>query len=234
MRKSTNSVGRLAQTAIHDSLIGQTIEFIWDSLLPWKDDPDRPFAEAEEELNAQLHNFLQSRAIEKFPMVFFQTEQRQDGRRRVDLSAKPTRAVTIQGVTYKRYHPFLVIEGKRLPSPSRDREREYVSGGTELSGGIQRFKLGLHGKDYATAVIIGYVQRGDLAQWKSVINGWIADLATGQSSDWAATEILSPVGTKNTCTRSRYSSKHLRTTGCKTTFIELSHFWIQVTDRTQE
>jgi hypothetical protein len=108
MRKSTNSVGRLAQTAIHDSLIDQTIEFIWDSLLPWKDDPDRPFAEAEEELNAQLHNFLQSRAIEKFPMVFFQTEQRQDGRRRVDLSAKPTRAVIIQGVMYSRYQPILL------------------------------------------------------------------------------------------------------------------------------
>src|SRR5690554_3382177 len=128
MRNPTNSIGRLARTAVQDTLIEQTIEFIWDSLLPWKNDPDRPFAEAEEELNAQLHNFLQSRATDEFPMVFFQTEQRQEGRRRVDLSAKPTHAVTVQGVIYNRYHPLLVIEGKRLPSPSREREREYITG----------------------------------------------------------------------------------------------------------
>lgn len=234
MRKSINSVGRLAQTAIHDSLIGQTIEFIWDSLLPWKDDPDRPFAEAEEELNAQLHNFLQSRASETFPMVFFQTEQRQDGRRRVDLSAKPTHAVTIEGVMYNRYRPLIVIEGKRLPSPSREREREYVTGGVALSGGIQRFKLGLHGKEHSTALIVGYVQNGDALHWRSLVNGWIADLATERSSEWAKTEILFEVEAQNASARTRYSSRHLRTKECKTQFIELSHFWIRLVDRNRD
>jgi hypothetical protein len=229
-----NSVGRLAQTAIHDSLIGQTIEFIWDSLLPWKDDPGRPLAEAEEELNAQLHNFLQSQAIEKFPMVFFQTEQRQEGRRRVDLSAKSIRAITIEGVMYNRYRPLLVIEGKRLPSPSREREREYVSGGVALSGGIQRFKLGLHGKEHSAALIVGYVQKGDALQWKSLINAWIADLATRQSAEWAATEILFEVEAKNASARTRYLSKHSRTKECKTQFIEISHFWIQLADRNRD
>jgi hypothetical protein len=230
MRKSTNSVGRLAQSAIHDSLIDQTLEFIWDSLLPWKDDPDRPFAEAEEELNAQLHNFLQSRASEEFPMVFFQTEQRQEGRRRVDLSAKPTHAVTIQGVIYNRYRPLLVIEGKRLPAPSRKREREYVSGGTALSGGIQRFKWGLHGKDHSTALIVGYIQKGDARQWHSRINDWITELAASHATEWSGAEILKELDAANANDRARYSSTHPRVQNCKPAIIHLSHFWLKCAD----
>lgn len=230
MRRSMDSIGRLAQSAIHDSLIEQTIEFIWDSLLPWKDDPDRPFAEAEEELNAQLHNFLQSRANDEFPMVFFQTEQRQEGRRRVDISAKPIRAVAVQGILYNRYRPFLVIEGKRLPAPSREREREYVSSGVALSGGIQRFKMGLHGKEHSIAIIVGYIQKGDALEWQPVINRWISDLAAAEPSEWSPNETLSKVGAGNSKSQARYSSKHSRANGCKTTVIRIAHLWIRCAD----
>ena len=39
------------------------------------------------------------------------------------------------------------MEGKRLPTPGSGREREYVASATgeKPGGGVQRFKLGLHG-----------------------------------------------------------------------------------------
>lgn len=229
MREPSKSIGRLASNAIQVSLIEQTIEFVWGCLIPWRDDPDRPFAESEEELNAQFHNFLQSRACEVFPMVLFQHEQRQEGRRRVDLSVKPIKKVVIEGVTYTKYHPILVIEGKRLPPPSKTREREYVSGGKELSGGIQRFKLGLHGRELPTAIILGYLQQGTLQEWHFRINGWISDLARDQSDDWANHEILAELSLQREGQKARTSSVHPRIKGCATPEIQILHFWVQLT-----
>jgi hypothetical protein len=83
---------------------------------------------------------------------------------------------TFVGRTYRTiYDPFLVFEGKRLPAPSKAREREYVSGGTAYSGGIQRFKRGLHGATVEQAAIVGYVQDDGFAQWLTRINSWISD-----------------------------------------------------------
>lgn len=60
----------------------------------------------------------------------------------------------------------MVIECKRLPTPGgKDREREYVSGfhaNGSPTGGIQRFKLGLHGGQVHDAAMIGYVVNGCL------------------------------------------------------------------------
>lgn len=229
MREPSKSIGRLAPSAVQASLVEQTIEFIWGCLIPWRNDPDRPFVEGEEELNAQFHNFLQSCANEIFPMVLFQHEQRQEGRRRVDLSVKPIKKVDIEGVTYTKYQPILVIEGKRLPPPSKTREREYVSGGKEFSGGIQRFKLGLHGRELPTAIILGYLQQGTLQDWHSRINEWISDLARGQSDDWANHEILAEFSHQHEGQKARTSSVHPRLKGCKTPEIKILHFWVQLT-----
>ena len=66
------------------------------------------------------------------------------------------------GQTYHTiYDPFLVFEGKRLPAPVVSREREYVIGGAKKSGGIRRFKLGLHGAQQTTAAMVGYIQKSD-------------------------------------------------------------------------
>lgn len=228
MRKPSKTIGRLAPSAVQASLIEQTIEFVWKCLTPWRNDPDRPFAEGEEELNAQFHNFLQSCANETFPMVLFQHEQRQEGRRRVDLSAKPATKIIIEGVTYTKYQPILVIEGKRLPAPSKIREREYVSGGQNLSGGIQRFKLGLHGKEHATVIILGYLQQGELQEWHSCINEWISDLASNAPSDWGNHELLAAFSHHCKGQKARTSSVHPRLKECKTPEIQILHFWIQM------
>lgn len=226
MTQVANSIGRLTKTAICNSLIDQTIDFIWSSLLPWKNDPDRPFAEAEEVLNGQFHDFLQSRANEEFPMVYFRHEQRQEGRRKVDLSAKPVQSVTIQGLTYSKYQPIIVIEGKRLPAPTKSREREYVTGGESVSGGIQRFKLGVHGKEHQTVIILGYVQNESLQDWYDCINAWISELAGTHSSDWSVTETLSEFQSLNSNARARSVSVHSRAIGSSKA-IRIIHFWIQ-------
>lgn len=226
MTQAVNSIGRLAKTAIRNSLIDQTIDFIWSSLLPWKYDPDRPFAEAEEDLNGQFHDFLQSRANGEFPMVYFRHEQRQEGRRKVDLSAKPTQSVTIQGVAYSKYQPIIVIEGKRLPAPTKSREREYVTGGESVSGGIQRFKMGVHGKEHKTVIILGYVQKGSLHDWYDCINVWISELAETHSSDWNVIESLSEFQSFDSDTRAKSVSVHPRAMGCSKT-VSILHFWIQ-------
>lgn len=227
MPQAVNSIGRLAKTAICNSLIDQTIEFIWSSLLPWKNDPECPVAEAEEDLNGQFHDFLSSRAQEEFPMVYFRHEQRQEGRRKVDLSAKPVQSVTIQGVSYSKYQPIIVIEGKRLPAPTKSREREYVTGGESVSGGIQRFKLGVHGKEHDTVIILGYVQKRPLQDWYDCINVWISELAETHPGDWDVIESLSEFQSSDSDVRAKSVSVHPRTIGCKSKTIRILHFWIQ-------
>lgn len=227
MPESTPSLGRLGPNVIQTSLIAKTIEFVWECLLPWRDDPDREAKEGEEELNAQFHNFLQSEATQRFPMVLFQHEQRQEGRRRVDLSAKPVNRAIIEGVTYTKYDPILVIEGKRLPTPTKAREREYVTGGEESSGGIQRFKMGLHGKHHATAIILGYLQKGNLNEWHTRINDWIFELSKLEKDIWSNREKLgaSMIDDEG---KAWSESMHPRDTGCKTPQIRIMHFWIDL------
>lgn len=227
MSRVVNPIGRLAETAICNSLIDQTIDFIWSSLLPWKNDPDRPFAEAEEDLNGHFHDFLSSRANEEFPMVYFRHEQRQEGRRKVDLSAKPVKSITIQGVAYSKYQPIIVIEGKRLPAPTKSREREYVTGGESVTGGIQRFKLGVHGKKHETVIILGYIQKKSLQAWYSHINVWISELTETHPGDWNVIESLSEFQSSDSDARARSVSVHPRVMGCRSTTIRILHFWIQ-------
>ena len=103
------------------------------------------------------------------------------------------------------YDPFMVIEAKRLPAPTSDREREYVTGKDKSSGratgGIQRFKLGLHGAGNEIAAIVEYVQKHSVQTWFGQINQWISDLATSNGKDgcvWSNAEKLQELEYDNT------------------------------------
>ena len=50
---------------------------------------------------------------------------------------------------------FFVMEAKRLPTPSKSREKEYVEGNL---GGIERFKRGHHGNSLAKSAMVAYIQ----------------------------------------------------------------------------
>jgi hypothetical protein len=175
------------------ALADRTLEFVYAELAGWRDDQDRAPEEGEERLNAQLCNYLNVAASHRFPMVFFSHEEKQTGTRRVDMSAVPGKGGFIGQTYHTIYDPFLVFEGKRLPAPTSSREREYVTGGRAKSGGIQRFKLALHGAQQTTAAMIGYIQANDAVTWLSVVNQWIRELAsdgTSAEETWSLDEQL--------------------------------------------
>lgn len=210
------------------TLVDRTLDFIRSQLPCWRDDADRPVERAEDNLNLQLCDYLDRSARFSFPEVRFSREEPQTGRRSVDLAAKPVLRAVIRGREYTIYQAFLVIEGKRLPAPSTEREREYVSGGERTTGGIQRFKLGVHGAELHVAALVAYVQNGSPNDWCSTVNGWILDLV-GTTSDgctWEAHEVLNLLEQDDELGIIISRSSHGRTGVPSGTTIDMVHFWI--------
>jgi len=121
----------------------RVIHFVRDQLAAWRKSLPAsipPTTSAEDTLNEDLCGFLSDASHWK-EWFFFQPEVRQKGRRRVDLSAKPASSFLVaQGYYSSIRDKIIVFEAKRLPAPEAARQREYVTGGAEISGGIQRFK----------------------------------------------------------------------------------------------
>lgn len=237
-RPPTNEPGRgQISKGPKGGLIDRTLEFVHSELAAWRDDPDRAPEEAEERLNAQLCKYLNVAASHRFPMVHFSHEEKQTGTRRVDLSALP-RSGGFIGTTYHTiYEPFLVLEGKRLPAPSSSREREYVDGGAQKSGGIQRFKLALHGAQQETAAIIGYVQEGDIKRWHSLINEWIRELASDKSAadeKWFLDEQLKSLVLDRASHVASTTSLHRRKEGAISPRIRIRHLWVAMQTKEAE
>lgn len=166
-------------------------------------------------------------------MARFKHESPQSGTRTVDIGIHGTEETTLIGVRpYSIYEPFLVIEAKRLPAPGKDREREYVTGTDRSSGGptggIQRFKLGLHGSNVETAAMIGYIEKHSPRVWHGTINGWIADLIGITSTNgcvWSNADMLQPLQV-NEGNRTAFSvSSHQRRHECVTSTIAIHHLW---------
>jgi len=86
--------------------------------------------------------------------------------------------------SYGEFDSFFSIEAKRLPTPGQKREKEYVIGNDRPSGGIERFKKGIHGKNLKYAAIIGYIQEEDMNHWYLKINEWISELITSTPNLW--------------------------------------------------
>lgn len=221
----------------HDGLVPRTLDFIREQLPAWRDDPRRPTAsdESEKSLNSSLSRFLASTAKTLLPMVHFQHETLQTAGRTVDIGAHPADVtVTIGARPFSIYEPFLVIECKRLPTPGgRRREREYVSGLHENgspTGGIQRFKLGLHGSTVESAAMIGYVEDHDFRYWHDAINSWINELASVASDDgatWTRSDRLSELEPIANTTVS-CDSIHSRSGTAVTSVVRIRHIWLQM------
>ncbi|GAA4464231.1 hypothetical protein [Novipirellula rosea] len=225
---SNNSVhGRLTHGPVPDSSVDKTLQFVYAELPIWRDKPHRSEETSEEALNAQLCKHLNAAARRNdFSMAHFHHEERQGNRRRVDLSAQPVVTTVIEGRTYHDDEAFLVMEGKRLPADRKSREREYVTGINE-SGGIQRFKLGLHGAQYAKAAIIAYVQNTNSTDWFKAINGWIEDLANSADATWTMSDQLRSLQPDPKSRTSRSESVHSRVRGASPMII-LTHLWIEM------
>ena len=196
MTPPSPSSGRITSGITPNTFVEKTLKFIEDQLPEWRDDKTRPVVEAEEDLNGQLCKYLNDRARENFPMAYFHHEEKQGKRRRVDMSVLPSTKAIEAALYDSIYVPFLVIEGKRLPAPGSGREREYVTGMAESSGGIQRFRLCLHGRLLKSAVMVAYVQQGKINEWLKTINDWISDLEATKvdsSCSWSSSDHLGTI-----------------------------------------
>ncbi|MBW7989567.1 MAG: hypothetical protein FVQ84_06060 [Planctomycetes bacterium] len=233
IQSNTSSIGQITCGITLKTLVLETIGFVHDQLPAWRDDPNRTNEQSENKLNLQLCKFLDSRARKVFPMVCFYHEEYQAGRRSVDLSASLAESKVIEAKIYSIYDTILVLEGKRIPAPSSDREKEYVTGTTsgKISGGIQRFKLGLHGAKHNLVAMIGYVQDRSACHWHKKINGWISELVSNLIGDgciWTADEILKAFKRDTSRGIDRYLSIHSRTDDLVNHEIELHHLWITI------
>jgi len=233
-RDSSNDVpsrGRITKGLTRNALVERTLEFVRNELPGWRDDPIRPPEESEERLNAQLCKYLDVASRTKFPMVFFHHEEKQTKSRRVDVSASAVTPEVFGSTLYSIYDPFLVFEGKRLPPPNNSkRAREYVTGGDEKCGGIQRFKLGLHGAKHETAALIGYIQKGESREWLTTVNNWIRELAGALAFDekWSLDEQLVAFEEDIRLRIAACTSQHPRVGEVVTKAIRLRHFWIKM------
>jgi len=91
----------------------------------------------------------------------------------------------------KYNEPFFLIEAKRLPTPSKTREKEYVTSKNN-SGGMERFKKGIHGLNKNHCGIIGFIEKEDEKYWYTKINEWI-ELQSLTDCEWKRDEILTLV-----------------------------------------
>lgn len=225
-----SAIGKITSGIVPNTLALKTIDFVYTQLPAWRDDPNRLDEQSENKLNLQLCKFLDSNARNSFPMVRFNHEEYQTGFSSVDISASPIEMTTIGAKTFTIYDPIVVLEGKRLPAPSHDREKEYVTGGIEhKSGGIQRFKLGLHGANHDIAAMIGYIQERSACDWHNEINRWIEELSSGTIKDvcaWNTSEILGKLEEDSSKGVANCRSTHNRNSSAQSNKILIRHLWI--------
>ena len=112
-------------------------------------------------------------------------------------------------------------EGKRLPKVRTANGEEYVCGVSTTgnpSGGIERYKLGLHGDSnkLKSNALIAYIERQTISNWKRIVN---MSIAANYPND---TKLSSVAGQTNEFTSSH---EHLPTGNT----IEMHHFWIDIT-----
>lgn len=214
------------------TLVSKTIDFVQEQLPFWRDDPNRPDEQSENKLNLHLCKFLDVKARNEFPLIRFDHEEYQFGLRSVDISVSPVTEVTIGASLYTIYDPVVVFECKRLPAPSHDREKEYVTGGIEhKNGGIQRFKLGLHGANHDIAALIGYIQERSACEWYEEINKWIVELSSGTIADvcvWDKSEVLERLEEDSSRCIANCRSTHNRSGSAKSDKILIRHLWIKM------
>ncbi|MBK9757995.1 MAG: hypothetical protein IPO88_31665 [Nannocystis sp.] len=228
----TPSAGALGAGTLAARLsLRRLVDFVADQLACWRGHPERPPAESEAHLNAQLCSYLNGAARRSaLDAIQFCAEVPDESHRgrRLDLAVLPCGStLRIEGRRYSEFETLLPIECKRLPTPHDDRrrgEREYVIGADNRTvGGIQRFKLGAHGAAHSLAVLIGYVQAGTPNEWHRTVNAWLAQLADTDAL-WR-NEQLDAIASDAAVTR--FVSFHRRD-AASTLSIELQHLWVDM------
>lgn len=215
--------------AFHEKIVA----FIEQELPIWRDRPERPQITDEGRLNEYLCDHLDSASRRQcFDSVRFCHEPSQAAGRAADIAAKPAQTIIVEGRKYYDFEQLLPIECKRLPTPAESRrsDLEYVRGKTgHRTGGIERFKHGLHGPTNQRALIIAYVQAKSFAHWLIVINARLAKLADDgvDQAIWNPYEPLSNRNSDRDSKVQRLKSCHRRLCPpCSSDKVEMEHIWM--------
>lgn len=224
---------RSSQTLLWDSFLQEFYRFLGKHLHAWSVDAQRPHQSSENALTEQLCGYLNSASnrARGWDVLQFKVEaiDEHNAGRKIDLVASPCGyKILVKGRGYTHYDNIIPIECKRLPTPkSADRdEREYVIDGHSTLGGIQRFKLGLHGRAHDHGAMIAYVQSKTCVEWFPRVNGWIEDLVAKGHKGWAAMDTLKKMCDPMQPGMATYDSAHQRV-GTNVP-IRLRHFWVEL------
>ncbi len=143
---------------------------------------------------------------------------------------KSEQGIVIESKSYSKNESFFSLEAKRLGKLEKKRSKEYLIGRFENdkymnSGGVERFKQGIHGNNLKYSAIIGYVQKYDFSHWYNQINSWIDDLIQKQIKspvNWTLNDKLSQVYSESST--AKFTSVNSRQNDSVTLF----HLWIKL------
>ena len=177
-------------------------------------------------LNSRLSRFITNAADQEF---FFADREKMEDETRGD-SPQIDIGIFLKVDDTAIDPPLItVFEGKRLSAKlDKRRRREYVIGHEKKGkhrhlGGIERFKLGIHGGKLTHAGMIGYLQDGTPNDWHGKINSWICELHGWPfEPEWLETEQLAFQQADRVITQ--YSSTVYRSDSK----LLLTHLWIDL------
>ena len=177
-------------------------------------------------LNSRLSRFITNAAVQE---IFFADRESMEDETRGDSPATDIGIYLKVDDCSSDAPQITVFEGKRLTkSLGARRRREYVCGHEKKGkhvpcGGIERFKLSIHGRKLNHAGMIGYIQDETPNYWHGQINSWISELSLQQEMPkWSEGEHLAPATTEGRISES--GSIVYR----KIDQLHMTHLWINL------
>lgn len=217
--------------AFHERIV----TFIEQELPIWRSRPELSQVTDEPKLNQSLCLHLDKASRRQgFDSIRFLQEPLQTSGRHADIGVIPMDNIMVEGVCYHDFEQLLPIECKRLPTPPdiRRSDLEYVHGVPgHRTGGIERFKHGLHGPTNQHALIIAYVQAKSFAHWLTAINTRLAQLATdvADAGLWNPPETLTNCASTHSSDTKRFKSCHRRLKPpCSSDNVKMEHIWLRM------
>ncbi|MEQ6122034.1 hypothetical protein [Reichenbachiella sp. MALMAid0571] len=229
--------GELSEGVEIDASIKAVIEFIETHFSGFSEKVKGEITASEKAITDKLCKYF-NRVAGSYPFYFHHenVEDHSSGiSPQIDIGTlSREEQITVGDRNYDEFDSFFSIEAKRLPTPGQNREKEYVIGHDKPTGGIERFKKGIHGKGLRYAAIIGYVQKEDFDFWFLQINDWIEELVKSSNGDWLTQDKLRKFVGHTGEQLVKFESDHIRIDlEPEIEKIKLLHFWINlVSDNT--
>lgn len=174
-----------------NSAIMDVVTFVEKHLLHFSERSTSSRIKNENGLNQELCNLLNAYARIESRFFIFDKESMEVVEKgsspRVDFGV---RVIPINSEFYNTQEPIFAMEAKRLYQTEKAREKEYLIGRRENGkykhcGGVEKFKMAIHGRNLHYGAMIGYIQEYDFHYWQRTINGWIDELIAGKIPSYA-------------------------------------------------